>query len=154
MIIDTAANAALYRGVHVGVDRALGLLESVPWGKLEDGRHELAEGVFALLSSYSTGLSAATRYEAHRLYADVQLVVQGRETIFWAPAAELEVEEDYDPEADILFFQEPEPDQTAITPLAVRSGMFVLLYPADAHKPGRLWGAAAPVRKAVLKVRL
>jgi YhcH/YjgK/YiaL family protein len=154
MILDAVVNVAHYRGTHEAVDRALALLATVPWMKLEDGRHELAEGVFALLSSYVTGGPEEGRFEGHRQHADIQLLLQGRETIYWAPTADLEVEEEYDPAGDILYFREPAAARVAAAPLAVRPGLFLLLYPADAHKPGRLWGTRREVRKAVLKVRL
>jgi biofilm protein TabA len=165
VILDIVANAALYSGTHEAVDRALALLGTVPWMKLEDGRHELAEGVFALLSSYVTGSPRESRFEGHRQHADIQLLLQGQETIYWAPAADLEVGEEYDPAGDILYFREPsapsgEPSapgaavDAALTPVAGRPGLFLLLYPTDAHKPGRLRGSPREVRKAVLKVRL
>jgi biofilm protein TabA len=153
VILDAVVNAARYRGTHAAVDRALGLLATVPWLKLEDGRHELADGVFALLSSYLTEPPERSRFEGHRQHADIQLLLQGRETIYWAPADELQVDGHYDPAGDILYFGEPGSEQTC-APLALRPGLFLVLYPADVHKPGRIWGTAQEVRKAVIKVRL
>jgi len=154
VVLDEVANAGRYRGTHEAVDRALALLATVPWLELGDGRHELADGVFALLSSYVTGSPDESRFEAHRQNADIQLVLQGQETIYWAPAAELDIQGGYDPDGDILYFQEPAAVGVVTAPLAVRPDLFLLLYPADAHKPGRIWGAPQAVRKAVLKVRL
>ena len=132
----------------------------MPWLGLEDGRHELAEGVHALLSAYATESPESSRYEAHREHADIQLILQGAETLYWAPAADLEPDGEYDPAGDILYFREPGPPggaggaEPALAPLRIRPGLFVLLYPEDAHKPGRIWGTPQRVRKAVLKVRL
>jgi biofilm protein TabA len=150
MVLDLLDNASTYRGAHDSIDRALALLTAVSWPELEDGRHELAEGVFAVLSSYMTEVPESSRYEAHRRHADLQLLLSGRETIFWAPEQELEPDGEYDPEGDVLYFRE----SAAAGVLRLRPGLFALLYPADAHKPGRIWGAPQKVRKAVLKVLL
>jgi len=150
VILAPVADAGRYRGTHGAVDRALALLAAVPWLELEDGRHELAPGVHAILSSYTTESPEASRYEAHREHADLQLVLQGAETICFAPAADLEPEGEYDPAGDILYFREP----PTATSLHVRPGIFALLYPEDAHKPGRIWGTPQLVRKAVIKIRL
>ena len=161
MILAPVADAGRYRGTHGAVDRALALLATVPWLELEDGRHELAQGVHAMVSSYTTASPEASRYEAHREHADLQLVLQGAETICFAPVADLEPEGEYDPAGDILYFREPPAApgtpaarQAAATSLHVRPGLFALLYPEDAHKPGRTWGTPQLVRKAVIKIRL
>jgi YhcH/YjgK/YiaL family protein len=153
VILDAVSEAARYRGTHPAIDRALDLLATVPWLELEEGRHELAEGVFALLSSYVTEEPGRSRFEGHRRHADVQLLLQGQETIYWAPAADLQPDGEYDAAGDILHFREPLPEKSSAA-LAVRPGLFLLLYPSDAHKPGRVLGAPQAVRKAVLKVRL
>ena len=100
-----------------------------------------------------TGAPESSRYEAHRLHADIQVLLSGRETIYWAPERDLEPDSEYDPEGDILYFREPGTGAAADA-LQLRPGLFSLLYPADAHKPGRIWGAPQQVRKAVLKVLL
>jgi beta-galactosidase beta subunit len=90
----------------------------------------------------------------------IQLILQGAETIYWAPAADLEPDGEYDRAGDIRYFRDPGPPSgaggaaPAMAPLRIHPGLFVLLYPEDAHKPGRIWGTPQRVRKAVLKVRL
>ena len=63
----------------------------------------------------------------------------------------LEVDEAYDEERDLVFFKEP--DQAAN--IILTDGGYAILYPADSHKPGlRVGEEPVAVRKIVGKVRV
>ncbi|MDR3211012.1 MAG: YhcH/YjgK/YiaL family protein [Planctomycetota bacterium] len=105
--------------------------------------------IYALAQSYSTQDPGQVKFESHRLYIDLQLVVEGREIIFWTPLARLEkISVPYDFAKDTVFYEDPASDSAI--PLA--AGDFAVLFPSDGHKP-RCWlGAAAPVSKVVVKI--
>ncbi len=150
MIADRLENAAAYQGLSANLRKALEYARAQDLAKLADGKHAIdGDRVFVLMQSYTTKPEIEARLEAHRKYIDIQLVVEGREVIYWAPIQGLEADGAYSDERDIIFFKGGVPGAVALT-----AGCFAVFYPQDAHKPCCHWGAPAPVRKAVFKVKL
>lgn len=87
-------------------------------------------------------------FEAHRIYADIQVVLAGHDSCGWAPLSPLIPQGEYDPAKDVAFFQLPSspPDFFTLQP-----GLFAVFFPDDAHLPQI--GGPGTVRKAVAKVR-
>jgi len=121
-------------------------------GRLAAGvteRVELDGGAFALEQAYETKPRAEGRWESHRAFIDVQLVVAGEELMEVADAARLAVAEDLTPARDLIFYQA----FGAGSVLRVRAGEAAVFFPADAHLPSLRTGAEpALVRKTVVKV--
>ena len=132
--------------------RAVDWLKSV-WGQeLPDGRVEIdGTTVYALVQSYTGKPIDAPRYEAHRAYIDVQVVVTGQERFGWAPLEAMAAINEYNPEKDVIHGTVPAAE-SVLVPL--RSGQLMVLYPSDAHAPGLSAGDDSPVQKIVLKVKL
>jgi YhcH/YjgK/YiaL family protein len=148
MIVDTLSNASRYRGLSLLLDRALEAMERLVARPPADGRHELAGAdISASLSSYATDDPAAKGFEAHGRYIDIQVVLRGSETLYWAPLASLEPQGEYSEAKDIAFYAGP-----AGLAVPLEPGWFTVLFPQDAHKPGCLRGSSAQVRKLVIKV--
>jgi biofilm protein TabA len=134
VILDILENLERYRGLGPRLDQGLEALRALAVGKsagfpLADGRHELAGAdLYAIVSSYLTEAPEAKPFEAHRSYLDIQVVLQGRET--------LQAEEGLG--------------------VALEPGLFVVLFPQDGHRPGchPAGEEAQAVRKIVLKVRI
>lgn len=74
MIYDQIKNIDLYKGLSPALDEALEYIRTVT-AEVEVGTHPLALGVKAVVSAYETSLVNPKGYEAHRRYADIQLVV-------------------------------------------------------------------------------
>lgn len=122
-------------------------IEKIPAGTT--GRVELGGGAFALEQAYWTKPRSEGRWESHRAYIDVQLVVAGEEQMEVADAARLTVAEDLTPAKDLIFYQ----PFGAGSVLRVRAGEAAVFFPADAHLPSlRLGMEPALVRKTVVKV--
>ena len=115
----------------------------------ELGRYELADGAYALVQSYDTKLRENAKYEAHREYIDVQLIVEGREIIAVEPLALMHKHPCLRPYAPDAELYAPNDDGRDIV---LEAGDFVILYPEDAHMPGLAVGEPAPVCKIVLKI--
>lgn len=112
-------------------------------------RVELGDGVFALEQAYVAKPPAEGRWEAHRVYIDVQVIVAGDELMEVTDVSRLKIAEDHTPEKDLLFF-EANADGSV---LRMRAGELAVFYPVDAHKPSLAAGAPAGfVRKTVVKV--
>lgn len=86
--------------------------------------------------------------EAHWAYIDVQAILEGTDTMGWAPLASCRTEsKPYDSAKDILFFQ----DEPA-SMITVRPGQVIVFFPEDAHAP--LIGNGDQVRKLIVKVKV
>jgi len=150
LIFDTLTNRGRYGRISPGIDRALEYLSSTDFTSLEDGRQSIdGEGIYALIMTYSTEPEGERSFEAHRRYLDVQFILQGRETIFWAPTDELSPMGDYSKEKDIAFFS-----GDARARLQLTSGSFAVFHPEEAHKPNCACNGPQRVRKVVVKVRI
>jgi len=112
-----------------------------------DGRHDLlGDQLYVSLQSYTTRELNPEKLEAHRRYLDVQLLLAGEETITVSPLSENPVVVPYKEEKDVLFARLEAP----AAKIELVPGVFVLLFPEDAHLP--CVGDGRPVRKAVFKI--
>ncbi len=114
-----------------------------------DGRYELTDGAYALVQSYTTKLRENAKYEAHRDYIDVQLLLSGGEVI---AVESLETMRSYPcirPYAPDTELYAPNDDGTDYV---LGAGDFVILYPEDAHMPGLCIHTPEAVRKVVFKI--
>ena len=116
-----------------------------------DGRYDLmGDELFVNLQHYVTREKTGAGMEAHKIYADLQYIVSGREYIYYNPVEELTVAEDRTPEIDILLY-EPGPDKGGSL---LEPGMFGYYAPQDAHMPGIAPDGPAPACKAVFKIKV
>jgi YhcH/YjgK/YiaL family protein len=117
--------------------------------KLADGQHEIdGKDLYLILGSNQTKPADKGIWEAHRLYADIQYVIQGTERMGWAPLDAMKVSKPYEEADDYLLCE------GAGSYLDVQAGNFCIFLPEDVHMPGLAAGQPAMVRKAVVKVRL
>jgi len=151
MILDTLPQWRRYETLSPRFAAAFDFLTRVdPTATI--GRHEIAgDDVFALVQRHATSPYEGRLFEAHRKYIDVQYIVAGEETLYYAPLASLtEVTMPFSAEKDAGLWK-PGPK---VVPIWLRAGDFVILYPEDGHAPSCCVGAPAEVLKVVVKVRL
>jgi YhcH/YjgK/YiaL family protein len=111
------------------------------------GRHDLdGDRAFALVQEYTTRKADDCKWEAHRMYIDVQYVVRGAERMGYANITTAHEREPYDAARDVAFF---EPGEDYVT---VREGMLAIFGPEDVHAPCGAAGHPTPVRKIIVKV--
>ena len=125
-------------------------LHALPIGSIDiDG-----DEVFANVQEYETAPASERLYEAHRRYYDVQFMVEGIESMWYAPLEELAPEGDFDEEGDGGLYS-PTPDSPE-SEIVLRPGDLAVVAPEDAHKPRCIptanEGRAQRVRKIVVKV--
>jgi YhcH/YjgK/YiaL family protein len=83
--------------------------------------------------------------EAHRKYIDIQMLVDGTETIGWRSMPECQtLTDEYTAERDIMFFGD-----APATWIELPVGKFMIFFPEDAHAPLAAHGDNV---KAVIKV--
>ena len=149
MILDRLDNADTYAAVD-GLADAFAFLRRGGFDELASGRHEVGgERMYVMVNRYTTKAPSELPYEAHRAWLDVHYIVSGRETLYWEDTAALPPGEGYQADGDAELYR-----HDGGMPVVLEPGMFVVLYPQDAHKPGCVAGSAVPTVKVVVKLRL
>ncbi|MBF0594392.1 MAG: YhcH/YjgK/YiaL family protein [Candidatus Omnitrophica bacterium] len=107
--------------------------------------------LFVRPSSYRTKNPDEGKFETHRVYMDLQYVVQGAEIMETAPVDVLEALTEYDSSKDCQFFKAGKD----ISRTLVRAGEFAVFFPGEAHRPCcSPENAPSDVKKLVFKVRI
>ena len=148
MIVDSLDNFGHYFQGLPGLDEFLSSLKS----DIPDGRHGIdGDNIFAMVSRYQSRPRALCRPESHRIYADIQTVLEGSETIEWFPLKGLHATDPYDKESDVAFHTLP---GTMGTQVALSRGVFAVFFPHDAHMPQvNATDGPQDVIKVVIKIR-
>jgi len=151
MIVDTFENRGLYMPkmskLGPGRDFILFHRDRI----ISAGRYAINEDkVYAMVHEYITTSKTEKNLESHCRYIDIQYVLSGHELIEWAPVAALEVHTSYIEDKDVAFYR----DGKGMASFILKSGMFAVFYPGDAHKPGCSVGEPEHVRKIVVKIRV
>lgn len=145
MICDRIERLDLYRGLNGNLDKLIDMLPGLKLDGMADGRHEL-QGDTLSLNLITASLGGGSSWEAHREYIDLQLILENEETIIWAPVESIQGFGEYDPAQDTMTSD----DDSEGIPAHIKPGMFLLLFPHDAHRPGIGQGKG---RKAVFKIK-
>jgi biofilm protein TabA len=160
MIICRREYMAFYHGLSESLDTAFAWIEKGGWEGLPIRRHPIdGDKVFALFSEYETKAPENCRYETHRSYIDIQMLISGREYIMVRGAAGLPVSTPWTPDiefldgGDAVEGEAPKGVITDIHRIALVPGIAVVLFPEEAHKPCmRILEKSETVHKVVLKV--
>jgi YhcH/YjgK/YiaL family protein len=148
MIVDTLDHIHLYRVPVDGLEEALAWLGKPGLPGLEPGRYPLGDsGAVAILAAARTVPEEEEEWEAHRRFADLQVVLSGEEVMGFAPLAGMIPKGVYSEEDDCVLLE------GAGNFMLVRAGGFVIFTPGDAHK-AMLATPSGPgeVRKVVFKL--
>jgi biofilm protein TabA len=148
MIIDTIQNASKYFSVHPLFEKAFAYISSIDLQKQEDGKFDIAEGLKAIFSK-AQGKKRETsleKFECHNANIDIQLCINGIETIGWKPREKcLTANGDFNTEKDVQFFSDA-PDMF----FHLTNGQFAIFFPEDVHAP---MIGDGEIKKLVIKVK-
>ncbi|MBP7275320.1 MAG: YhcH/YjgK/YiaL family protein [Kiritimatiellae bacterium] len=132
---ELAGKFAVVRNHFLGAD----------WSTITDGRHDLAEGVYLLVSRPTGRGPSGARLEVHDRYIDVQFALEGRDGVGWKNRSDCRHPAPPEPpENDIAFF-----DDKPIAWAPLEGDTAGVFWPGDAHAP---LGGEGIMRKAVYKV--
>ncbi len=150
MIYDKVENMGLYFDKLPGfekIEKAFNDFIASPFG---DGRIEIdGDNLFCNVASYTVNPDNPLKYEAHKEYADVQVMVDGAENFGWANIKECNITEDFKDGCDIAFMDAPDGQF-----FALKKGYFAVFFPEDAHAPCRKNETSDTAHKLVFKVKL
>ena len=152
MIFDEKQNLDFYRnlGIEGRYTKAVDFLKNTDLAALEPGKYEIdGKDVYANVTAYTTIPWEEAKYEAHEHYTDIQYVIEGSEVMTYAPAHEMTVKTPYNPDKDVVFFE----NTTEGLQVVVKAGQYLIFNPWDAHKPKSANGAPAPIKKVIVKIK-
>jgi len=149
MIIDTLQNAPRYFSVHPLFAKAFEFIGQTDLANAPDGKSDIGEGLKAIFSNKAgtTAEASVAKFECHNEHIDIQLCINGVETIGWKPREKCVTENGgYNPDKDVQLYHE-QPDMY----FQLTNGQFAIFFPEDVHAP--MIGEGV-IKKLVLKVKI
>lgn len=151
MIFDQLVNAETYQSLHPLFPEAFSYLRSFDLNT-PDGKYELrGNDLVAMVERYVTKPITDKEWEAHNLYGDIQVIMQGQEQCGHAERTRLAISKPYQSGKDVEKFMPP---NFSASVLVLKPEMFAIFYPQDAHQPSIRIQEPESVLKVVLKFRL
>lgn len=150
MILSSILDFDRYEHLHPLFPAVGRFLRGTDLDALPEGRTDIqGDRLFVLASPQAhTRPGSEAPLEVHRRYIDVQVVLEGLDTMGWCPIEHCHGPRgDFDTARDLHFF-----DDAPVAYVPVPPGDLAVFFPEDAHAP--LIGDGAPVRKLVIKVAL
>jgi YhcH/YjgK/YiaL family protein len=111
------------------------------------GHYEIDETAYANIDIYNTKPVENCKFEAHKKYIDIQMLLEGFEELDYTNVKDLIVSEEYNSARDVMFFKNP--TKSADT-LQLEPFKFAFIYPYEAHRPQM--GNNTKVKKVVVKI--
>ena len=145
MIIDKLENISKYKPIIS--DKVIEFLKNISSGT-PAGHYEIENGVYANIDEYSPKQFENCKFEAHKKYIDIQMVLSGEENLEYTNSDGLEVAEEYDENKDVMFFKNTKNDTDIVNLTPYK---FAFIYPHEAHKP-QIKTASDCVKKVVIKI--
>ena len=149
MIIDTITNAGKYFTLHPLFEKAFEYIGQNDLTDMADGKSDISDGLKAIFSNApgKTLAASLSKFECHDQHIDIQLCINGLETIGWKPRSScMYPNGDYNEEKDVRFFSD-EPDMF----FQLTNGQFAIFFPEDVHAP---MIGDGQIKKLVIKVKL
>jgi biofilm protein TabA len=134
-----------------GVFKALAVVKRCDRLNLREGRIDLGDGIFLIVSSYDTIIAGDTiEVEGHFKYIDVQILISGEEEIGVLPGRKVPHKSQYNEERDYWNGLVTDGEMEKIL---LGKDDYLVLFPEDAHAPQlAVHGYPQNVKKIVAKV--
>jgi len=149
MIIDTIQNASKYFSLHLLFEKAFEYIMQTDLAHTADGKSDIADGLKAIISNAPGKTIAASlaKFECHDKNIDIQLCINGLETIGWKSRSTcITPNGGYNEEKDVRFFSD-DPDMF----FQLTNGQFAIFFPEDVHAP---MIGDGEIKKLVIKVKI
>lgn len=115
------------------------------------GHYQLeGEDIYVNVEEGPTKPESEGRFEMHKKYVDIQIVLEGRERMDYSTESPTRVPiEDHFITRDLAFYEPPKNPQR----LYLEAGQFAIFFPNELHAPNLAFDKPEKHRKAVLKIR-
>lgn len=146
--INKLAFAAQYHKHREWWDKAFVYLKNTDLLNLKPGTYPIdGENVFAIVAEANKKDFELTKWESHRKYQDIQMVITGKEKMGKANISTLNITEPYLETKDILFYSGDGEYYLA------EPNTFFIFFPQDAHRPDIKVRGYETDKKIVIKVK-
>ena len=108
----------------------------------------LSDGNKILVQQNTTKDASTPKIETHRNYLDIQYIVEGEETVGWAPTETLTPADEYNPVKDKQMYT------GHVDFMRIAAGYCYVVYPEDGHMPGVHLDEPKNYRKLVVKLKV
>ena len=151
MITSTLSQLFWNKTISKNFAKAIDFALTTNLDSLDRGRIDIdGDNVFAIINEYTTRPSSECDPEAHREYADIQVMIRGAEKFGYYPLTpDILPSIPYEEEKDVAFYSFPEEDLSYIR---LTPGQFIIFFPTDIHQPEVFVTQPELVKKLVLKV--
>lgn len=147
MIVCPFSNLSRYAAIIPGLEEAIEAVNQIT--DYTPRTIPLSNGNKILVQQGSTKSPEGQLSEVHRNYLDVQYVVEGVDTVGWAPTDTLTLSGEFNEDKDKGMYEGP------VDFVAVKAGYCYVVYPEDAHMPNcHLEGDPVKFTKLVLKLKV
>jgi len=151
MVFDQMENILGYKGLGKNYDTAIDWLKKTDLSKLEVGKIVIdGDEVYASIQAYDTKAYDDAKFETHKSYSDIQIIIDGKETIGYAPINSLKESVEYNATKDVTFYDNSNPGLK----IPMNTGDFCIFMPQDGHKPKADNAGVSAVKKAVIKIKI
>lgn len=148
MIVCPFSNLSRYAAIIPGLEEAIEAVNQIT--DYTNRTIPLSNGNKILVQQGMTKGPEGQLSEIHRQYLDVQYVVEGVDTVGWAPTDTLTLDGEFDEVKDKGMCAGP-----VVNYIPVKAGYCYVVYPEDAHMPNlHLEGDPVKFTKLVLKLKL
>jgi len=108
----------------------------------------LSDGNKILVQQNTTKDAATQKIETHRNYLDIQYIVEGEETMGWAPTETLTPADEYNPVKDKQMYT------GHVDFMRIAQGYCYVVWPEDGHMPGVHIDTPKEYKKLVVKLKV
>lgn len=149
MIFDNMTNFDCYHGLGEKFRKGFDFLRNTDLKNLENGKYEIdGDEIFVSVQDYDSKPLSEGKFEAHKIYADIQFIIKGEERLGFGNVKDFSPSTSYDETKDIVFLEGKGDFVKA------KEGDFLVFLPQDAHMPCICVDNPRYVKKAVVKIKI
>ena len=147
MIIDNLLNVETYYGLNTNLKKALEFLKKTDFNAVDPGvKYEIDnERAYAWYGNVEKKSLEAHKWEAHKRYGDIHLVVEGEEDFGYDYRSEDSNSLDYNEKGDYVY------EQDGGNFVKLKAGDFIVVFPQEPHMPAVTFNESKRVKKVILK---
>ncbi len=146
MIVCPWKDLGRYAPIIPGLEEAMQVVAALP--NLEPANYPLSNEGKIMVQVGQTKPWEGAELEVHHNYLDIQYVVKGQEIVGWAPTETLTLIGEFNTAKDKGMY-------TGLNDtMLIREGYCYVVFPEDAHAPGKHIGQANDLTKIVVKLKL
>ena len=151
MILDKLENLYIYKSSILNLDEIIKFIQTNNIVSMKEGKYDIVKkSVFIIIQDYLTKPKIEKKWESHKKYIDIQIMLKGSEYIGYSSIDKLNIEAPYNNEKDLIFYHN---DKAINNMLFLPQNYFMVFLPNDAHMPGIcVRNESNFVKKAVIKI--